>query len=466
MEHAAVDISRAREIDGISRHCGEVTVGCSDVGGIVQSVIDAFGALRREHDALNGTVKALDADQQNVTDACDEARLLSERAIERLDEGRAHIRSSLGQITGLLEAVQTLTQHVTGFAAAMEQVKRSSQEIEQIADKTNILALNAAIEARRAGEAGRTFTVVANEVKSLAGDAHRASNEITRTIDALGGEAEQVIEKINAGAAASGEAKGSVGQIERTIETVCELIAEVDEQNDQIARNTGKISDHVHQVQQVLADFNDVAVENESRLVQAHRRIEALELTASGMFDALVKAGLSPEDSAMVELAQANAREAAEAAEQAIVAGDLSLEALFDRDYREIPGSNPTRYRTRLNDWADAAWQPLLDKFTAADPRITASACTDMSGFLPTHLSRHSRPPTGDVVHDTQFCRNGRKILDPIDQKAKESGDAYMMAVYRQEGDGRSYRVVRNVYVPLVIAGRRWGDLELAYSFG
>ena len=40
------------------------------------------------------------------------------------------------------------------------------------------------------------------------------------------------------------------------------------------------------------------------------------------------------------------------------------------------------------------------------------------------------------------------------------------MAVYRQEGDGTSYKVVRNVYVPLTIGGRRWGDLELAYSFG
>ena len=87
-----------------------------------------------------------------------------------------------------------------------------------------------------------------------------------------------------------------------------------------------------------------------------------------------------------------------------------------------------------------------------------------MNGHLPTHLSRFSRPPTGDRAHDTQFCRNGRKILDPIDRKSKESSAPYMMAVYRQEGDGRSYKVVRNVYVPLVIDGRRWGDLELAYA--
>ena len=94
-----------------------------------------------------------------------------------------------------------------------------------------------------------------------------------------------------------------------------------------------------------------------------------------------------------------------------------------------------------------------------------AAACTDMNGFLPTHLTRFSQPPTRDLAHDTRFCRNGRLILDAIDRKAKESTAPYMMAVYRQEGDGRAYKVVRNVYLPLVFEGRRWGDLELAYAF-
>ena len=315
--------AQATGIDSIPQYCGEVTVGCSDVAGVVQSVIDAFAALRQEHRALQGTVKELDDDQRKVTDACDEARLLSERALERLGEGRGHIRASLAQITSLLEAVQTLAQHVTGFAAAMEQVKRSSLEIEQIAEKTNILALNAAIEAMRAGEAGRTFSVVANEVKNLAKDAHRASSEITRTIDTLGGEAEQVITKIESGAQASAQASASVGLIEQTIESVCELIVEVDGQNDNIARNTGTISTHVHQVQQVLEGFNSVVGENETRLTRAHERIEALEATASVMFDKIVGAGLSPLDRVTVGRAQAAVGEIAASTEAALDDGTL-----------------------------------------------------------------------------------------------------------------------------------------------
>jgi methyl-accepting chemotaxis protein len=88
-----------------------------------------------------------------------------------------------------------------------------------------------------------------------------------------------------------------------------------------------------------------------------------------------------------------------------------------------------------------------------------------MNGFLPTHVSLHSRQPTGDLAHDTKYCRNGRIILEGVDLVSKSSKDDYTMAVYRQEGDGKNYIVVRNVYVPLFINGRRWGDSELAYTF-
>ena len=75
-----------------------------------------------------------------------------------------------------------------------------------------------------------------------------------------------------------------------------------------------------------------------------------------------------------------------------------------------------------------------------------------------------SRQPTGDLEHDTAYCRNGRKMFTPVDEMAKTSTDPYMLAVYRQEGDGKEYKLVRNIFVPLFFGGKRWGDFELAYS--
>ena len=365
----------------------------------------------------------------------------------------------------LLELVDTLGQHVTGFSAAMEQVRRSAKDIEDIAETTNILALNATIEAMRAGDAGRTFAVVASEVKSLANDTRKATIEIATTIDALGEEASSVIGQIEEGSRASGQAKASVARIENTISSVGELVEEVDKQNDLIARSTGTISGHVDAVQNVLTSFDAAARTNEDRLQGANRQMEELELTASEMFDSLVQAGLSPQDSVMVERAKEIAREAAAAAEEAIANGEIAEAQIFDQNYQPIAGSNPPRFRTALNDWADRKWRPMLDAAKDADSSVRAAACTDLKGFLPTHISEMSREPTGDLTHDTKYCRNGRIMMYPIDKRAKQSTAPYMMAVYRQEGDGTQYMVVRNIYVPLIINGRRWGDFEFAYSF-
>ncbi|MFN7158855.1 MAG: methyl-accepting chemotaxis protein, partial [Erythrobacter cryptus] len=197
----------------IAASCGEVVIGCSDVAGIVRQVIDSSAALRAEHRMLAETFAALETDQQRVREASDEARLISAEAIHRLEQGTAQIESSLARIADLLALVGALAEHVTSFAAAMAQVQRSAKDIDAIAETTNILALNATIEAMRAGEAGRTFAVVAAEVKQLAGHTRKATEEISRTIEALGSEAEQVIARIDEGARASDSARASVDAI-------------------------------------------------------------------------------------------------------------------------------------------------------------------------------------------------------------------------------------------------------------
>src|SRR5690606_24640530 len=139
MLHEVISAPEGAAIERISESCGEVSIGCSDVSGLIQSVIASSERLRAEHTALLGTVATLNTDQDQVSQACEESRLLSQRAIDQLAEGTGQIRASLTEIGHLLGLVDTLTRHVTGFAAAMAQVRQCSRDIDQIAETTNIL---------------------------------------------------------------------------------------------------------------------------------------------------------------------------------------------------------------------------------------------------------------------------------------------------------------------------------------
>lgn len=464
MKQERIDVANSDAIEGLADGCCNVAVGCADVAGLVKTVIASSEQLRAEHSALMGTVEALDQDQVRVSEASEEARLISKHAIDRLGQGTEQIRASLGQIGQLLSLVETLTRHVTGFAAAMEQVRKSSFDIEQLAQTTNILSLNAAIEAARAGEAGKSFAVVAGEVKLLANKTRAATDEIVRTIDALGGEAEQVIAQIESGEEVSQKARGSVAKIDETLSGVTEMVHEVDKQNEQITRSTATISSHVGQLQDVLNSFSNAAIDNESKLGDAHRRMIELEETSNLMFDSIVHAGLCPKDEEIVSLAMRTAAEIAGLAASAIEEGEIAEADLFDDRYVEVPGTNPQLFRNRISDWADRNWRPVLDRIMASNPSVVATVCDDRNGFLPTHLSDRSRKPTGNYEHDLQYCRNGRIIFNDADKRLKTSKADYSLAVYRYEADGKNYRVVRLVSVPLMVAGKRWGEYEITYA--
>ena len=181
------------------------------------------------------------------------------------------------------------------------------------------------------------------------------------------------------------------------------------------------------------------------------------------MFDHIVHSGLSRDDMPLVKLAQKEAEHITAITEAAIANGSLNHNALFDTRLVPVSGSNPPRFMTQLSHWAEANWQPIFENVKNQHVAVSSVVCSSKEGFLPTHMKQFSRLPTGDLMHDTRFCRNGRILLDGIDFTAKVSEQDYMMAVYRHEGDGETHQTVRNVYVPLHFNGRRWGDFEIAY---
>ena len=132
------------------------------------------------------------------------------------------------------------------------------------------------------------------------------------------------------------------------------------------------------------------------------------------------------------------------------------------RDYREIKGSNPVQYDTRFCPFADRYVQPVLDRTKGSDPRIIGSAIGDMNGYLPTHLSERSHPQGNDPVWNDEHCRNKRVLIDDTTRNALLSDKPATLATYRMEL-GDKFIPVKNVFVPLWIKGRRWGNFELAY---
>ncbi|MEO5866135.1 MAG: methyl-accepting chemotaxis protein, partial [Sphingomonas sp.] len=348
-------------------------------------------------------------------------------------------------------------------AAAMTQVQRTTHTIDEIARTTKMLALNAAIEAQRAGESGRAFAVVADEIKKLSRDTQTATDEISVTMALLSNEAEAFAAEVGIGVERGRDAERGFVVATDAFAEVTQIVQQVDQQTDDIARSTNLIHDGVCRLGDELDGFFGAATANSGRLSDAHARMISLEAQAHGVLDTLVRSGFETADRAFVDAAIGWRDKFVAITEAALTDGRLSEAALFDADYRPIHGSNPPRFDTALNAFADAAWRPQLDLILGAMEGVVSTAATDRNGYLPTHTTRYSRAPTGDPVHDAAYCRNRRIFSDETEDIAKASTKPFHIAVFRREREDGGYDVVRNVYVPMILRGRRWGDLEVAY---
>jgi methyl-accepting chemotaxis protein len=460
MENHARDANRW--IEDAAKICGEVTVGCSHAGGTIEQALSAAQRLALDHEELESISERLASEIESVAHATADARKLSDTARDRLNAGAQTIGLSIESFAEITSLINRLGLHIAGFAGAMEQVRRASQSIDNIARTTNMLALNAAIEAEKAGEAGKTFAVVAAEVKKLALDSRSAAVEITGTVNSLASEAEKLAGEIGSGIESSGDAQTQFAGLESLLAGIGTLVGQVDVRNAEIAHNTAALHGGMEQSKRVRDAFANSNAQMQREMLSAREDIDALEMQANRMFDKLVHSGFSQEDRPFVELAMQEARAIEQLTEAALAAGELSIDALFDEQLVQVEGSNPPRFRTKLSPWADTKWRPEFDRARSLAPEILTVVNTSAKGFLPTHMSEFSRDPTGDLAHDTRYCRNGRVFYQDVDIMAKTSEQDYTMAVYRHSG-ANSNAVVRNVYVPLRFNGRRWGDLEIAY---
>jgi len=352
---------------------------------------------------------------------------------------------------------------MAGFAEAMAQVQKVSSSIETIASKTNMLALNATIEAARAGEAGRSFAVVAAEVKKLAHDTRAATGEIAGTIASLTREAEAVTSEIRTGVEQSRVAQSSFSRINETVRDVADIVALVDRQTDGIAQSTSHIQQSVDSVKSGLSSFAADARANGGQLKETQERLSKLELCANDMLDRLASSGVRIDDTPFIEFAQATAREIHDVIEAGIARGEVSVEDVFDTNYIVMPNTNPVQWETHFCDFADQHVRPILDRVMSEQDMIIASAITDINGYLPTHISERSQPQSDDPEWNAAYCRNRRNFIDDVTRRAIASEKEAMLATYSMEFSQGRHLAVKNVFVPLWIRGRRWGNYELAY---
>lgn len=461
---AKIMLENQKLLADLGERCGDVSLQCSDIAGYlthlngnIQGDVERLAALRQVMAELAST-------QGENNSAAIQLQQTSKSAEDIVNACHEGIEQSLGHVAELVRSVTGLEHRIRSFLPIIETVGSISDELREIAKKTRMLGLNASIEAARGGEATKSFSVVADEIRFLAERADLSAGSVGEKLGELDRSARALIEGVEQNIVQGQTTGAHIDDLRANMNRIGGMMTAFRNRTSNMAEWAAQTERDVEELFEGLDRFADSSTAHAGQLTQVLDRLDRLESFANDMLNSAAHAGIESRNSRFVSLGIEGASEVSRVIGDALRAGTLDEAGLFDTRYLAIPGTDPVQYRNSFVVFADEAIRPLLDAHTARDQAIVGCCLVDMNGFLPTHISERSQPQRrGERKWNLENARNRQIFMDSQTRRALDCDGDFFLYSYRQDfGDGQ-YRALRSVLVPLIFNGRRWGLYELGY---
>lgn len=251
-EQAEQNEKQAARMQELERLCNEFD---REVSGMLEILASAATEMHSTAEQMSSTAENTNERATSVAGSSDKATANVETVATATEEMSTSVKEIARQVDSsttiagrAVEETTRTNQTVQGLAAAAEKIGEIVSVISEIAEQTNLLALNATIEAARAGEAGKGFAVVASEVKALANQSAKATEEIAAQVSEIQSQTGGAVEAI-------GRITATIQELSETAAAIAAAVEEQDAATQDIAKN---VQDAARETRQVAQDISQV----------------------------------------------------------------------------------------------------------------------------------------------------------------------------------------------------------------
>lgn len=419
----------ARDTSGLGKEAAELRGTLEDSAAVAARQATTLGELVKQLHAI------VDAQQQIQSVTVDSMHAMQE-ARRTVD----HVGREVGEVVDTLR-----------------QVADAAQQITQVALQTRLVAFNASVEAKRAGEAGAGFSVVADAVKDLSTQVEQISKTIMRTVASL----DQRVQSL-AGELSMDPADGAQHKRKR----FAEALVGVEDGVQRIIVAADESSTLSTGINTQVANMGTETQQTRQALAGALQRSESVLGVSERLMEVIATSGVKTPDTPYIELAQHVAGQIARALEDALTQQRITVTQLFDERYVPVEGSAPVQHSTAFNALTDALFPAIQEAALQAMPEIVFCIAADRNGYISTHNRQYCHPQRrGDLTWNTAHSRWRRIFNDRTGLASARNPRPFLLQTYRRDMGGGNFVLLKEASAPIMVQGRHWGGLRLAYRF-
>jgi methyl-accepting chemotaxis protein len=246
-------------IGGISEGVAKIASAAAQLSLVTQQTAVGVNNQKEETDQVATAMNQMTATVMEVARNAEEASEAASQADQQAREGDAVVNDAIEQIERLASEVTNSTQAMSQLKSESDKIGGVLDVIKSVSQQTNLLALNAAIEAARAGEAGRGFAVVADEVRSLAQRTQQSTEEIEELIAALQNGTQQVVTALDASKSLTDSSVDLSRRAGCALEHITRTVSTIQNMNQQIATAGEEQSTVAEQINRSILNVRDIS---------------------------------------------------------------------------------------------------------------------------------------------------------------------------------------------------------------